>query len=80
MGRMRSALRAYALDTADPARVLAKLDAKMQHFEPGALATVAKAAFGPGLDRMHISSAGHYPRSSHRRDGPPSWPRSRQTC
>ena len=41
MGRMRSALRAYALDTADPARVLAKLDAKMQHFEPGALATVA---------------------------------------
>jgi serine phosphatase RsbU (regulator of sigma subunit) len=41
MGRTRSALRAYALETTDPAEVLGKLDAKMQHFEPGALATVA---------------------------------------
>ena len=61
MGRMRSALRAYALETCDPAQVLAKLDAKMQHFEPGALATVAYAVFDPGLDRMHTCSAGHYP-------------------
>src|SRR5690348_2969911 len=61
MGRMRSALRAYALQTADPAEVLAGLDAKMQHFEPGAVATVAYAVFGPGLDRMRICSAGHHP-------------------
>jgi serine phosphatase RsbU (regulator of sigma subunit) len=61
MGRMRSALRAYALETADPAEVLAKLDAKMQHFEPGALATVLCAVFDPSLDRVHICSAGHYP-------------------
>jgi len=61
MGRMRSALRAYALETTDPAEVLARLDAKMQHFEPGALATVAYAVFDPGLDRAHICSAGHYP-------------------
>jgi len=61
MGRMRSALRAYALDTGDPAEVLAKLDRKMQHFEPGALATVAYAVFDPGLDRVRICSAGHYP-------------------
>jgi phosphoserine phosphatase RsbU/P len=61
MGRMRSALRAYALETADPAEVLARLDAKMQHFEPGALATVLYAVFDPGLDRIHICSAGHYP-------------------
>ena len=61
MGRMRSALRAYALETADPAEVLARLDAKMQHFEPGALATVLYAVFDPGLDRVHICSAGHYP-------------------
>jgi sigma-B regulation protein RsbU (phosphoserine phosphatase) len=61
MGRMRSALRAYALETADPAEVLAKLDAKMQHFEPGALATVAYAVLDPGLGRMRICSAGHYP-------------------
>ena len=61
MGRMRSALRAYALQTTDPAEVLAGLDANMQHFEPGAVATVAYAVFGPGLDRVRICSAGHYP-------------------
>jgi serine phosphatase RsbU (regulator of sigma subunit) len=61
MGRMRSTLRAYALQTTDPAEVLAGLDAKMQHFEPGALATVAYAVFDPGLGQMHICSAGHHP-------------------
>ena len=34
MGRMRSALRAYALETRDPAEVLSRLDRKIQHFEP----------------------------------------------
>ena len=61
MGRIRSALRAYALETDDPAAVLARLDRKMQHFEPGALATVAYAMIDPGLGRMRICSAGHYP-------------------
>jgi sigma-B regulation protein RsbU (phosphoserine phosphatase) len=61
MGRMRSALRAYALESTDPAEVLARLDAKMQHFEPGALATVSYAVFSPGLDSMRICLAGHYP-------------------
>jgi len=61
MGRMRSALRAYALESADPGEVLAKLDAKMQHFEPGAVATVAYAVFDPGMDRVRICLAGHYP-------------------
>ena len=61
MGRMRSALRAYALDTHDPAEVLARLDAKMQHFEPGALATVAYGVFSQNLDRIRICLAGHYP-------------------
>jgi sigma-B regulation protein RsbU (phosphoserine phosphatase) len=42
----------------DESRVL---DRKMQHFEPGAVATVAYAVFDPGLDRAHICSAGHYP-------------------
>lgn len=59
MGRMRSALRAYAMETADPAEVLDRLDRKMQHFEPGALATVLYAVLDPALDRVHISSAGH---------------------
>jgi putative methionine-R-sulfoxide reductase with GAF domain len=59
MGRMRSALRAYALETTDPAEVLDRLDRKMQHFEPGALATVLYAVLDPTQDRAHISSAGH---------------------
>jgi serine phosphatase RsbU (regulator of sigma subunit) len=61
MGRMRSALRAYALETTDPAEVLGKLDRKMQHFEPDALATVLYAVIEPGLGQMHVSLAGHFP-------------------
>ena len=61
MGRMRSALRAYALESPDPAEVLRRLDRKMQHFEPDALATVLYAVFEPALDQVHISLAGHLP-------------------
>jgi phosphoserine phosphatase RsbU/P len=61
MGRMRSALRAYALETDDPAEVLRRLDRKMQHFEPGALATVLYAVCHPRLEWIRISSAGHWP-------------------
>ncbi len=61
MGRMRSALRAYALETTDPAEVLDRLDRKMQHFEPRALATVLYAVIDPALDWAHIASAGHLP-------------------
>jgi serine phosphatase RsbU (regulator of sigma subunit) len=61
MGRMRSVLRAYALETTDPAEVLGKLDRKMQHFEPDALATLLYAVIEPGLDQMHVALAGHFP-------------------
>jgi serine phosphatase RsbU (regulator of sigma subunit) len=61
MGRMRSALRAYALQTIDPGKVLDRLDQKMQFFEPGALATVMYAVFDRSLDRVHVASAGHLP-------------------
>jgi sigma-B regulation protein RsbU (phosphoserine phosphatase) len=61
MGRMRSALRAYALETSDPAEALGRLDRKMQHFEPGAMATVLYAMFRTGLDQVQICLAGHYP-------------------
>ena len=61
MGRMRSALRAYALETRDPAEVLNRLDRKMQHFEADAMATVLYAVIEPGLERMDISLAGHFP-------------------
>jgi phosphoserine phosphatase RsbU/P len=61
MGRMRSALRAYALETLDPGQVLARLDRKMQHFEPNAMATVLYAVWDPELNRMRICLAGHLP-------------------
>jgi putative methionine-R-sulfoxide reductase with GAF domain len=61
MGRMRSALRAYALEALDPSEVLARLDRKMRHFEPSALATVLYAVFNSAVDRMHICLAGHFP-------------------
>ncbi len=61
MGRIRSALRAYALETADPADVLSRLDRKMRHFEPDALVTVLCAVFSPPRGQLRISSAGHLP-------------------
>ena len=80
MGRMRSALRAYALETRDPAEVLARLDRKMLHFEPNALATVLYAVIDPALDRMHVASAGHFPPALAVPGSPPSWLMSRQAC
>jgi len=61
MGRMRSALRAYALETRDPSEVLGRLERKIQHFEPDALATVLYAIIEPTLDRMQVCLAGHLP-------------------
>ncbi len=61
MGRVRSALRAYALEHADPAEVLARLDRKIQHFEPGHLATVLYAVLDPASGEGTASSAGHLP-------------------
>ncbi|MBX6768214.1 MAG: SpoIIE family protein phosphatase [Actinomadura rubrobrunea] len=61
MGRMRSTLRAYALESSDPAEVLEKLNRKMQHFEPEAMATVLYAVCDASLNWVQMSSAGHCP-------------------
>ncbi len=61
MGRMRSALRAYALETRDPAEVLRRLDRKMQHFETDVMATVSYAVLDPATGELRISAAGHFP-------------------
>ena len=61
MSRLRSALRAYALDGGEPDEVLDKLDRKVQHFEPGVMATVLYATLEPSLERLQLSSAGHLP-------------------
>jgi serine phosphatase RsbU (regulator of sigma subunit) len=63
MGRIRSVLRAYALETADPAEIISRLDRKMRYFEPDAMATVQCAILSPSQDQVHISSAGHPPAS-----------------
>ncbi len=61
MGRLRSALRAYALDWDNPADVLTRLDRKIRHFETGNLATVLYAMISPARDQMRVSLAGHLP-------------------
>ena len=59
MGRLRSALRAYALDYADPAEVLQRLDRKLCYFESEISATVVYAVTAPPFDVLTISDAGH---------------------
>ena len=61
MGRMRSALRAYALEFPDPEDVVRKLDQKMQYFEGEVMATLSYALLDPVSGRLRISSAGHFP-------------------
>jgi len=59
MGRLRSALRAYALDYDDPADVLHRLDRKLCYFENEVTATVVYAVLEPPFDVVTICSAGH---------------------
>jgi phosphoserine phosphatase RsbU/P len=61
MGRIRSALRAYALETTDPADVLTRLDRKIQLFEPDAMATATYAVIDPTHTTIAMSAAGHLP-------------------
>ncbi len=58
MGRLRSALRSYALIEDDPGTVLTFLDRKIEHFEAGSLATVLYAKISRAPHRMRVSSAG----------------------
>jgi serine phosphatase RsbU (regulator of sigma subunit) len=59
MGRLRSALRAYALDHEDPAEVLHRLDRKLCFFENDITATVSYAVAEPPFDTLRICIAGH---------------------
>jgi sigma-B regulation protein RsbU (phosphoserine phosphatase) len=69
MGRLRSALRAYALEHDDPAEVITHLDDKLRHFEPGHIATVLYASLDLAGRRAHLCSAGHLPPILSRRTG-----------
>jgi serine phosphatase RsbU (regulator of sigma subunit)/anti-sigma regulatory factor (Ser/Thr protein kinase) len=61
MGRLRSALRAFAREEDDPAEVLERLDGNVQHFEDNVMATILYAVFEPSLDEVMLSVAGHLP-------------------
>jgi serine phosphatase RsbU (regulator of sigma subunit) len=61
MGRIRSALRAYAILGVPPEEVLELLDRKVQHFEIGMFATVVCAVSRPPYDSFRIAVAGHPP-------------------
>ncbi|HEV7652404.1 MAG TPA: GAF domain-containing SpoIIE family protein phosphatase [Actinophytocola sp.] len=61
MGRLRSALRAYALESPDPADVLGKLDRKASHFEHNTMATVAYAVIDTASNIVRVALAGHLP-------------------
>jgi serine phosphatase RsbU (regulator of sigma subunit) len=81
MGRLRSALRAYSLEYDEPAEVLAHLDAKIMHFEPGAMATAVYAIAQPPFTHLRLASAGHFlpikvsaDGTAHQVDGPVGLP------
>jgi putative methionine-R-sulfoxide reductase with GAF domain len=60
MGRLRNAVRAYALDDdGDPAAILERVDRMIHHFQPGEMATVALGLLEPSFERLHLSTAGH---------------------
>jgi sigma-B regulation protein RsbU (phosphoserine phosphatase) len=61
MGRIRSALRAYALICGDPAEVLTMLDHKVRHFEAGNLTTALYGMISPDRSILNLSLAGHLP-------------------
>ena len=61
MGRIRSALRAYALESASPAEALDRLRRKFNHFEPEHMATVIYLTIAADLDYFLVASTGHLP-------------------
>jgi len=61
MGRLRSAVRAYALVSEDPAEILRRLDEQVRHFERDVMATVLCAIVDAAQHTVRISSAGHPP-------------------
>jgi sigma-B regulation protein RsbU (phosphoserine phosphatase) len=69
MGRVRSALRAYALLDASVTDVVALTDRKVDHFEIGSMVTLVCATAPPPYDRFDVCSAGHLPPALAEPDG-----------
>jgi putative methionine-R-sulfoxide reductase with GAF domain len=61
MGRVRSALRAYALLDAPVTDVVALTDRKIDHFEIGTMVTLICATALPPYEHFDVCTAGHLP-------------------
>jgi phosphoserine phosphatase RsbU/P len=61
VGRVRSVLRAYALEGGSPAEVLERVDRKVQHFEVGSMITMVCAKLDPPYKELVFTIAGHPP-------------------
>jgi serine phosphatase RsbU (regulator of sigma subunit) len=61
MARLRSALRAYALESSSPGEALERLHRKFDHFEPDEMATVLYLIVAPDLGHCTVASLGHLP-------------------
>jgi serine phosphatase RsbU (regulator of sigma subunit) len=61
MGKLRSALRAYALEGHCPSEVLARLNNFTHHLYPGVMATCIYAVYTPDKCALTWANAGHFP-------------------
>lgn len=61
MGRLRTAIRAYAFEGASPSEVMTLTDRQLQHFEPAEMATAVCVCVEPDGDQLAMASAGHPP-------------------
>jgi anti-sigma regulatory factor (Ser/Thr protein kinase) len=61
MGRLRTALQAYALQGTDPGQTLVLVDRFVQALPDFAMATAAYAVLDPDTGRVRLASAGHLP-------------------
>ena len=61
MGRLRSSLRAYAIESASPGEALDRVDRKFAHFEPDEMATILYLVVAPDLSHFTAATRGHPP-------------------
>ena len=61
MGRLRNALRAYAVEDADPADIVARLDRLMDTLDVAGMVTLLFGIVDPTFSEFRFVSAGHVP-------------------
>jgi anti-anti-sigma factor len=73
MGQLRTALRAYAIETDSPAAVVQRLSRLVAEFDAAQMATLTYAVLDPDTRTLSFSSAGHPPPLLIGPDGPASY-------